>query len=487
MSKQPRKYNRIIDFLDLEAPDLSESIKSCRAEYLLSPKKKDGIALLLPPLDNYSRKQISLLAKGNDADKKSAIKIISSLIIPQNLKNKDDSKHYNLSGDEVDLTEQNSKLIESFTSTLPLTIYDYTPPKTRKKHEQSKKTLNAKKAQQIRYQISSQIENDYARNMVNPTNQKNAFITATYSLLYHVMNKDEYYEDVFLGRMLPYISHSEIDFYFLLEPHRIQHSEDDYIVPTIVVEDWWKNFSGNTTAINDIYNLLNKHLSDPISDIKSLIYTNRIKLLSTIDECRYAVESNKTVSVADVVVKQYLNENMKNKYPEQLAALYKKNRYRKILEDELRYISFKQFTKIQTKFDVNEYEEWLSVIANYMHQEPSEKKLRLLKADRLNNAIDPISAIKEICTFVQSTCYMFIPMTTEESKEYNGVSERPDVDISEDVWCVHEILHNRILSGSVIKSTQLGPITIALLKSIYESRDENTDMALITELESLFS
>lgn len=160
--------------------------------------------------------------------------------------------------------------------------------------------------------------------MINSTNQKNAFITATYSLLYHVMNKDEYYEDVFLGRMLPYISHSEIDFYFLLEPHRIQHSEDDYIVPTIVIEDWWKNFSSNTTAINDIYNLLNKHLSDPISNIKSLVYINRIKLLSTIDECRYAVESNKTVSVADVVVKQYLNENMKNKYPEQLAALYKK-------------------------------------------------------------------------------------------------------------------------------------------------------------------
>ncbi len=347
------------------------------------------------------------------------------------------------------------------------------------------KKTNAKKAHQLRYQISTYVENEYARNTNN-----NSFISHTYSLLYYVMNKDEYYEEIFLHRMLPYVSHTEIDFYFFIEPHRIRQYDDDYLIPTDIIANWWAEKSDNNTLSlhsADTYKLIDMHLDKPI---KKTTQNERTEIIAAVDECRYKVELNGPITITDAIIKQYIKAaetnsigKINNIWPTHIASLYKKNKYKKPIEDEIRYIAFKQFTKIQNKFDVNEYWEWISVIANYFHQEPSEKKLRLLRPSR--NIIDPGDTIREICTFVQSTYFMYTPMTKEESLNYDGVTDRPDVDICKDIWNIHLLAHNRMSVPQIIKLSNLSASVISWMRAMYEQQKNDLDPLLKNELAAL--
>src|SRR6185369_13468401 len=122
---------------------------------------------------------------------------------------------------------------------------------------------------------------------LHPYNE-NVFIESAYSLLWYVMNKEEYYNDVFLGKMLPYVSHREIDFYFFLEPHCIKQSENDYLVPTKIIAEWWREKTIANTK--EIYKAIDVHLTrqQPVAMQNTCpLYKDRNAIMATIDESRY--------------------------------------------------------------------------------------------------------------------------------------------------------------------------------------------------------
>lgn len=529
-----KSYNRIIDYLENEAGDFANAIKNCCIEYMLSPAKKRGITLLLPK-DESLRAQIYSLSIGDPDDKQQAVELISSLIIPLNLKtpsdfalNKDILQNSlrrvieigEVKGEEVTLAAGgvvkidprfkdasrdgilNVYMLDSdvgvpLDSPLAAKIPTVQRPKKREDGSQTKgiptDNINNKRAQQLRFQISVQVENIYARDMIDSVEGKsllrqsrgmNVFIENAYSLLWYVMNKEEYFLDVFLGKMLPYVSHKEIDFYFFLEPHCIKQSENDYLIPTNIIADWWRDKA--TPNVKEIYKAINiqlsKHSNNNMND--AAIYKNREVILGAIDKARYQVETAGLNTIGTnitltTIINQYIKmasgnsqHEISNIWPAPLARLYKRNKYKKIVEDELRYIAFKQFSKLNNKFDIGDYEEWLAVLANYMHQEPSEKKLRLLKVDKTGQSIDPKDLLHEVCTFVQSTYYMYIPLTAEEAMSYNdkfgGVVERPDVSTSEATWNMHYDSHlNHKKTHQVVN---LDESVSGLLRILYEDR-----------------
>jgi len=543
-----KSYNRILDYLENEAVDFADAIKNCCIEYLLSPSKKRGITLLLPTSD-ILRSRIYSLSEGSPEDKQLAVRMISALVIPLNLKNTEDfttnkdilqnSLHQVIEvrnidemcvefmGDDNSLIAKKDLQFRDASRDGILNVYELTsdagmpldsPPapkiETRiraqtvaskpriKKRDISNAIIftdyDSRRAHQLRSQISMQVENMYARDMVSVMNGKsplhpyneNVFIESAYSLLWYVMNKEEYYNDVFLGKMLPYVSHREIDFYFFLEPHCIKQSENDYLVPTKIIAEWWREKTIANTK--EIYKAIDVHLTrqQPVAMQNTCpLYKDRNAIMATIDESRYQIETAATMPsgvctniTASTIISEYTK--IANIWPPPIAELYKRNKYRKLLEDELRYIAFKQFSKLNNKFDLGDYEEWLAVIANYMHQEPSEKKLRLLKIDKTDQSIDPKDMIREMCTFVQSTYYMFIPMTFEETAsfngKFNGTNERPDVDVSEAIWNIHYDAHVNRRKPSAVSNEHVG----GMLKMLYENQKNEMSPEAVKAIEA---
>lgn len=547
MSKA-KSYSSILNYLENEDPDIAGVFKDCCVEYIISTRNKSGVTFLRP-VDQKFRDMLIDKSLGEPNDKMEAIKLIAALVIPMNLKSAEDFNLNKLiiqngNRQTIDISSVRAGVVtfgNGSTATKDakfkdasqgnnISIYDLKgsglpidAPEAKRLERAVKRNprgstkggyeIEQERANKdLRFQISTQAENIYARDKL-AGKRTNAFLEYAYSLIYFILTRggDDAKNDIFLSRMLPYVSYQEIDFYFFVEPHAT-HSEDEYLVPTSIIAEWWREYvdNGGVNGFNmrNIRGAIDNILKGQKSDSAALYAGEKMRkrLLDEIQNMRNDVIEEGARYSVNSVLKQYrafAESNtiggIKNVMPSWLAHRYHANPARKLLEDELRYVTYKIFRRYDTgDFVRDNYAEVLGMIGNYMHTKPTEEKLKLLNPRKIEFSVDANLNIAETCSFVQSTNYMFISLTGAEANYVNdklyGQTERPGRE-SENIWNTTLDLHERM--GTLVESrpsrTQDAPNPASndekvkgMLKQIYKTDKANLDPKMRGILDEMF-
>ena len=140
--------------------------------------------------------------------------------------------------------------------------------------------------------------------------------------------------------------------------------------------------------------------------------------------------------------------------PAGLAQIYKNEPALKMLQDDLRYYTYCAFSMLERNFDLGYYNELLNVIGECMYAasvEEMRSQQRILNKSVMKYMIQPSDLIAQVKSFVNSTMFLYVPMTREESAELTKSSiHRPDPD-SRIVWNMSADIytrHKRVLETS---------------------------------------
>lgn len=538
----PKTYSDLSDYLYNEDPELSEVFRDLSMESILQSRGKVGVTLLRP-VNKQFRAQLINGALGDPDERKQTIMLVGALVIPLNLKSAEDFnlnktvlqngirqvvELSNVKGGVITFangsTAVRNPTFNDSSKERNINVYDITgnglpiDSPAAKRIERSIKgprratakggyeIEQSRASKDLRFKISVQIENIYSNDKINGS-RSNAFIETAYSLVYFILTRcgDDVKNTVFLGRILPMISYQEIDFYFFVEPHAT-HQEDDYLIPTSIIAEWWREHTDTGVVGFSVKNIrtiidgiISKQKSDSVAIYggertrRQLLHEIQSMRESVIDEgARYAV--NSVIAQYKVFAETNSIGRINNVLPLSLANRYRQNPAKKMVEDELRYVTYKIFRRFNTGEFIREtYKEILGMIGNYMHSTPSESLLKLLNPKKIEFSVDAKAHIGETCSFVQSTNYMFISLTHAESQYINqelyGKTERPDKE-SENIWNTTLDLHERM--GTIMDSrpTQ-GPSDTNekvkdLLESYYKNDKSNLDPKMRGILDEMF-
>ncbi len=335
--------------------------------------------------------------------------------------------------------------------------------------------------QNERYKIALAVENSYALSRLQYESStarapyRDVYLETTLSLINYIYVKRN---DLALlyERVLPIISLDKMDFYFLVEPHKFSGS---YLLDDALIHEWWVNkhmIPCNARAIlDDIEHLLTNNTSS-----SALVYSDRASILAKIDSVRLAIcariESKPRECVADIesYYKELENNNQINGlgpiYPPTLAQYYKESPGLKLVQDELRFLAFGAFCRLETEgFDIGNFHELVNMIGECLYvpdAKASERRHVLLDKNTIKYLISPGETISEIKIFVNSTMLLYIPLTRAEAntlKVKNSV-KRPDpnhiavFNIAKNLY----LQHDRLI-GTNSATT---PDIIAALKSL---------------------
>ena len=216
----------------------------------------------------------------------------------------------------------------------------------------------------------------------------------------------------------------------------------------------------------------------------ALVYTKRNELLEHIRKARKAVqkeiENIQPRECVDAVAKVYSKLAETNTidgagpvFPEGLAQIYKNEPGLKMLQDDLRFYLFNEFASLERNFDLGRYNEILNVIGESLHAatlEEMRSQQRVLNKTVIKYMIAPGDMIDHVKLFVNSTVFLFVPMTEEETNTLAKSSpHRPEPD-SRNIWNIEKNI--RDMQNRVLKATD--PELVALINKISEqaTRDE---------------
>lgn len=534
-----KSYPSILEYLENEDPVLADVFRDCCMENMLSSTRRSGVTLLRPVDDSF-RKKLVEGSLGDPTEKKMAAKHIAALIIPINLRNAEDfnlnrSMLQNGIRQMVEVTSVKGGVItfangstaskdnrfKDASKDSNLNIYDITgnglpldAPAAERSARPTRGGGNSSKRggyeieqsrinKDLRFKIAVQIENIYSRDKMSGK-RSNAFVECAYSLVYFVLSRcgDETRNNIFLGRMLPYVAYQEIDFYFFIEPHATQQ-EDDYLVPTSIIAEWWREHNEGGIegfSMKNIRQTIDGIISNQRSDSAAIYGGDKVRkhLLDEIQNMREVVTESGVRYAVDSVIDQYKKMsttnsigNIKHVFPSNIASKYRSNPIRKLMEDELRYVTYKIFRRYDSGgFVRDNYENILGMIGNYMHSAPSEANLRILNPNKIELSVDARSNVSEACSFVQSTNYMFIPLTQTEAayvnEEMYGKTTRPDIE-SENIWNTTLDLHERM--GTLVDSrptSNANEKAKQMLENLYKNDASNLDPKMKGILDEMF-
>jgi hypothetical protein len=476
MATKIKTYCTIIDYIDAVDPELSNIIKLlCAASNLTSIKGKPGITFLMP--DSAYLAEIKELAYSDKTEKATqAADMINALIIrdvfrtPSDWKSKEavnslfpyqvvevastsanevvfksgakaviDDKFMkqSLSMDRSDNTKkpQNPGVLAvwKLTGKIPVTTDKPATKKNKKGAVTGGYNPGHLVTQGLRFKIALNVENAFAMACASGnSNKKCAYTEYTLSLLNHIMNKRK---DTALmyDKVLPMLSWDKFDFYVLIEPHR---NGGEYLLDDGLIADWWQTqapFNAQTVC-DQVCSLLK-------SGSGCAIYTDRVAVLNAIDKIRKEpikiADSNKFRTLVDVVADRYdnfINTNsiggVSNVLPAGVIRFYQNEPGLKMVHDELRYLTFGAFQRLESQFDFGAFHELCNLIGECLHANDVERNSnqKLLNRNVIKSLISPSDLIDEIKIFVCSTMFMYVPMTREEANnlKQNNSTTRPD-------------------------------------------------------------
>lgn len=510
--KKFKTFCRIIDYVDQADPELSELLRGTCADMTLnSHKGKAGITFIMP--SDSLKKEIADLAYSTDV--KSANKacdILNAHIFRDVYKTPADWKKSPVvpnslyPSQQVDVESVAAKSV-TFTNGATAELDEKFKDSSRKSNlavwkltkgqipvtadKPAKLTFIKRKKplgkvgeyelggdglrQNARLQIAIAVENAYLLDQLSGSTRqqviggadetryaspsssgpRDVYLEHTLSLVHFIAGRDK---ELLYGVVLPLISFQKVDFYNLLEPHRFTNN---HLIPDALIHEWW---SGNRRQINvsrtleEVSNCLNN------SGSNALIYKERNLILTEIDGFRRAIINNmsqpreiaqKVHNVYNELITTNSLGSAKDIFPEALLQFYRAEPLLKILQDELRYTTFLMFEALEKEqFDRGKFENILLYIAEATHAIGDEQAavLKLLNLNNLSAQIAPNQKIEQLGVFVNSTYFVFIPLSKNEIADFifKNVIVRPDPGHSS-IWNIHRYMaatHTRLLKNA---------------------------------------
>lgn len=503
-NKQFETFCRIIDYLERDDPELARIIRGLCLEGQLAPRRgKPGITFLIPKDKEFRKKLDELAHSSNPAEVDQAADMINAHIIRDIFKTPAEWKSREVANSiyppqVVEVESVTSKevvfksgakavLDDKFISRRDnLAVWKLTSghiPVTKDKPASLKPAAKGLKtgsydpgdltAQTERFKIGLAVENMYRLHCMNGATGPDPFVEAAMSLVWYIKNvrKDE---ALLYDKVLPLISCDKTDFYILVQPHHGGGGE--YLLNNELIHEWWKSKQKLPLRkmIEEFEALLDAGKS---AGVDALVYTDRQRLLDKIDEARQRLSAmtaaNPRNSIAEIekVYKELEQNNtiggVGPVLPPGLASYYKKNPGLKMLHDELRYLAYGAFKRLEAgPLDIGGIHDLTNIIGEYLYAATADERAKtqkLLNKNTLMSMISHDNKVHEIQIFLNSTMFLFIPLTSDEADQLRmkySIKE-PDIDnmaifnISKDLYTQHKRILDQNEDNSQILSSLL--------------------------------
>lgn len=498
-----KTFCRIIDYVESIDSDLAEILHGTCTDYTLSSLKgKNGITFLMP-VDPKIRKKLADLAYSDKVeDSNKACDMINAMIMRDVFKTsrdwldkKDDIPNSlypaqlveieSASGKEVkfkngatavidesfrDSSKKTNLAVWKLTGEIPVTTDKPAKMKySRKNTKTGSYQVNPAMESNIRYKIGAAVENFFLIDRIQNNMKKdifgggssdgqvkrNVFVENILSLVNYIMKSDM---DLFYNRVLPLLSFQSIDFYNLIEPHRFKE-ETNYLIPTSVISEWWSSPKSQLSQIRILKNI-DDALGNAGKFSQAKVYTDRAGIIKETDKIRRdLLQSAGTQSrtLADKIIAVYNKLNDENAigglqgiYPDSLAEYFAAESSLKIMQDELRYSTFLMIEDMdsQIAFDRNHFNVLIDHIAEYMFAITSterERTLKMLNPSILKYMISPVNEVNKIVRFVNSTYFLYTPITLSEMQNYplKNVIVPPNPQEIKGIWLIDQYAANK--------------------------------------------
>jgi hypothetical protein len=460
MSKDQTAFCRIIDYVEKKDSELAELFKATCADMSLgSLRGKPGITLLMPTDASFKKKLSELVYSSDPAQASKACDMLNALILRDVFKTPSDfrgkqvanslypsqliaakvegnkvsfgSAHAVVDSEFKDSSKRQQLAVWKLSGEIPVTTDQpakLEPSGYSKKGKGKGKTggymPSSEQSRTLRWQIAVVVENEYAMERLKVESGSAVsdcpYLKYTLSLLLWLeKNAPEQLENV-----LPLVAFDKLDLYLLLEPHK---SGGVYLLSDSSVDAWWNArplVSDCSSGIAKVNELLNNG--------SAAVFTNRKGILSAVQSLRKPAldqlnaQPRKAVEMLEEIYMKVSASNsiegVKGVWPEQLAALYKSQPRLKMLQDDLRYVTFTAFAQLEEskQFDHGKFNEVVNLIGEGLHAFTDEEVSRacvVLSKNPLRFGIDISSRVAEISKFINSTVFLFVPLTNAEANE----------------------------------------------------------------------
>ena len=247
------------------------------------------------------------------------------------------------------------------------------------------------------------------------------------------------YKDVFVQRILPLLHCRATDFFIVFEPYC-----NSGFIPEENIAEWWATFQYNTHLLEDLIKYrgwLDKCLAEAPQTCDAAIYTRSADLINVIDGVRVQLSSalqNKQ-KIAAEIFQVYDNlastnkiDDIANIFPQPLAEHYKEHPRAKLIQDELSFVVEMLLISAYQRahgFTASQISTVLSMVFKVTTAKSIaevDNNLILVNRKKIELPLGDVVA-NEIRAFVNSTLFIWVPLTTEQIKNYpiENKPERP--------------------------------------------------------------
>jgi hypothetical protein len=240
----------------------------------------------------------------------------------------------------------------------------------------------------------------------------NIFVEYALSLAHYVLERD-----ASLGRLIALqISFTAGDLPVLLQVGF--HGKP--MIPNDMVDGWWLGYKQGAKSLSQVVSDLRACLAENDPDCASLNAAQRGGMHSHIDAVRVAVadacSDNKRISL--IAASQPYEELMANNaipgvskvMPSELHSYYQNHKWLKLAQDEVRFIMYKRIAAMQSNGNTGDLGELLTRICRCLNH----KLDHCLPFGASMNSDATQQAGTIWCHFVNSTLYLYFPMSDSE-------------------------------------------------------------------------
>jgi hypothetical protein len=349
----------------------------------------------------------------------------------------------------------------------------------------------------LRYEIMVAIENEFAIVRSKGNINRNPYLEHLSNFIRFLNDSKEYRPHLF-RTVLPMYSCSNLDLYLMLESHSFPK---DPLIPTVVIEAWWKTAAPGPQDCVGLNVLVSELLDNPKAAADALgcsekelplIYKSpkaRQDLLGDINkaraEARSKVSSNFRTSATEIQeIYEKFYKAQKNIYPAPVSVYYSDAKV-KLAHDDLRFVARRMFWQLRSHFDINEYHTLVNLIGDSLKKK--QPTLCHGSTVRFIQGSDAEQLRTVLFSFVASDYFLKIPMSSADFQkhlEYKS-SEKEPAPGSKVVWTItkgdyeeHERLfahagppkdHSRLIG--LLKGMDLGHLPSEIAEEIKKLKE----------------
>ncbi|MFA7254380.1 MAG: hypothetical protein WC107_07595 [Patescibacteria group bacterium] len=281
----------------------------------------------------------------------------------------------------------------------------------------------------VRFQIAIAAENELVAQLLTGK-KSDPFVSyvSSFARFMYTSHTSEFFQCV-----LPMIRYRITDFYTIFEPHRVD-DQNRYLVPGALIDEWWsahKHVDDTADSIQAFRAWVDARLNEASSHVKCGIYEHLAddQLHLEIDSERQLLsEGLENAQSAPAKVREFYDRfitsnkigAIQNVLPEGLITYYREHPGFKLAHDELAFVIEPIIISIRARpFDMVRFREAINMIGNVMHASSIDELERNLplSSTRKQHIMQGI-LIGEIRAFVNSTIFLWVPLTTEKIEKY---------------------------------------------------------------------